>query len=274
MRCADWNIAGARGEMIHGTTHFPDGDAVGVLLLGHGFLGYKDYGMFPWLAEQLAKLGWIAHRFNFSHSGMLEGKEAFVRPDLFEQATWNTQVEDIEILCTHFKEENVPNILFGHSRGGLAALLAMGRGGIDVDGVISLSAPSECNSLTDTISVEMRSVGYIERASSRTNQTLRIGRVFLDEQLADPDGHDLLRAVASIQTKVLIIRGEDDPTVPIDCAEQICAHAQCPTFARIQGGDHILNTPNPFPLDGSPSPQLKSAMYAMQQFLQNFVSKP
>ncbi|MAI66467.1 MAG: hypothetical protein CMJ26_01150 [Phycisphaerae bacterium] len=267
LRCADWNIAGARGEIIHGTTQFPVGDAVGVVLLGHGFLGYKDYGMIPWLAEQFAHAGWIAHRFNFSHSGMLEGKESFVRPDLFEQASWNTQVEDLEILCKHVKEDTLPILLFGHSRGGLASLLAMGRGVLDIDGIISLSSPSSCNPLTEEMAKELLRSGHIERASSRTSQTLRIGRVFLDEQLDEPDAHDLLSLVKSIPTDVLIIHGEDDDTISITCAEQICAKLQHPTLVRIQGGDHIFNTPNPFPIDGTPSPQLQSAWDAMFTFL-------
>ena len=241
LRCADWNIAGARREIIYGTTQFPVGDAVGVVLLGHGFLGYKDYGMIPWLAEQFAHAGWIAHRFNFSHSGMLEGKESFVRPDLFEQASWNTQVEDLEILCKHFKE--------------------------DIDGIISLSSPSSCNPLTEEMAKELLRSGYIERASSRTSQTLRIGRVFLDEQLDEPDDHDLLSLVKSIPTDVLIIHGEDDDTISITCAEKICAKLQHPTLVRIHGGDHIFNTPNPFPIDGTPSPQLQSAWDAMFTFL-------
>jgi uncharacterized protein len=267
MQCSDWKIAGSRGEIIHGTTHTPEGDSRGIVLIAHGFLGYKDYGMFPWLAEQFSKIGWIAHRFNFSHSGMLEGKEEFVRTDLFEQATWNTQVEDLAILVEAFKQEGIPVAVLGHSRGGLASLLALGRGRLPVDGVVSLSAPSDCNPLTAEMEAQLLKDGFVERESSRTNQTLRIGKVFLQEQLDDPKGHNLLQLIASNPAKVLVVHGEDDPTVSVACAEEIVAQLQNPTIVRVEAGDHVFNTPNPFPIDGSPSPQLQNVWCAIDAFL-------
>lgn len=269
MQCDDWNIVGSRGEIIHGTTHAPEGNPRGVILIAHGFLGYKDYGMFPWLAEQFAKIGWIAHRFNFSHSGMLEGKEEFVRPDLFEQATWNTQVEDLAILVEACKQEGTPMVVLGHSRGGLASLLALGREELQVEGVISLSAPSACNPMLPEMEAKLLEDGFIERESSRTKQTLRIGKVFLQEQIDDPEGHDLLRLLSSNLTKVLIIHGEDDSTVPVDCAEKIASKLQNSTLVRVGGGDHVFNTQNPFPLDGAPSPQLTALLDAVLPFLKS-----
>ena len=65
-----WTIPGADGEDILGDAHLPDGEPVGVALVAHGFKGYKDYGMFPRIAETMCDAGFIAHRFNFSHSGL------------------------------------------------------------------------------------------------------------------------------------------------------------------------------------------------------------
>ena len=39
MKTTDWTIEGSEGHPIHGTTHAPNGDAVGVVLLAHGFYG-------------------------------------------------------------------------------------------------------------------------------------------------------------------------------------------------------------------------------------------
>ncbi len=90
----DWTIPGSNAEPIIGNCHRSEGEAAGVILLAHGFKGYKDYGMFPRLAEAMAAAGLIAHRYNFSHSGMTNRIETFERPDLFERDTWNRQVED------------------------------------------------------------------------------------------------------------------------------------------------------------------------------------
>ena len=89
-----WSIPGAEGEVILGDCHLPAGEARGVIIIAHGLKGYKDYGMFPVIARACAAGGLIAHRFNFSHSGMTNALETFARPDLFERDTWNRQVHD------------------------------------------------------------------------------------------------------------------------------------------------------------------------------------
>ncbi|MBT7658028.1 MAG: hypothetical protein HN568_06430, partial [Phycisphaerae bacterium] len=54
MNIEEWTIEGSRGNPIYGTMHSPNERAKGVVLLAHGFMGYKEYGMFPWLAQQFA----------------------------------------------------------------------------------------------------------------------------------------------------------------------------------------------------------------------------
>ena len=267
MNTLDWEVKGCSGESIHGTTHLPNGKPKGVVLLAHGFKGYKDYGMFPWLTEHFATLGYRAHRFNFSHSGMLGSDGPFERPDLFKNATWNTQVEDLKILCASFAEDGLPLYLLGHSRGGTACLLAVGRGEVEVAGVVSLSAPSACNYLAEESKVTLLKHGFIESPSSRTDQMLHVGLPFLQEQLDDPPSHDILALSASIEPQVLILHGEIDPTVDVSCAVDIATAAKNATLVRVQGGNHVFNTPNPFPIDGAPSSQLTTVWDAIEAWL-------
>ena len=79
-----WTIPGADGQAILGDAHLPGGEPVGVVLVAHGFKGYKDYGMFPRIAETRCDAGFIAPRFNFSHSGIHNATDTFERPDRFE----------------------------------------------------------------------------------------------------------------------------------------------------------------------------------------------
>ncbi len=60
-KVSDWSISGSQGQPILGNTHMsapgstPGSTAgstpIGVMLICHGFKGYKDYGFFPQLAE-------------------------------------------------------------------------------------------------------------------------------------------------------------------------------------------------------------------------------
>ncbi len=273
----DWTIEGAEGEPIFGNTHPPDGPALGVILIGHGFKGYKDYGMFPRIAEAMAGRGLIAHRFNFSHSGMTNDTAKFERPDLFEKDSWNKQVYDLRaVIEAHAMSEIdgrlLPFVLFGHSRGGVSVLLTAGRfAGDDTvpqpAGVAAASAPAACNSLTEEQAQSLLEHGFLLSPSSRTGQDLRIGRILLAEQLEQPDEHDLLRVAGRITCPVLLLHGEVDPTVPAACARQIAeALPGTPVVKIIPGADHVYNTPNPMPPDAEPSPQLLQMLTTLGDF--------
>ena len=278
-----WSIAGCDGEPIIGNCHMPPGKPLGVVLIAHGFKGYKDYGMFPCIARSLAEAGFIAHRFNFSHSGMTDNIETFERPDLFEKDTWNKQVFDYRAVIDAVANGNIDGagmkyVMFGHSRGGVTALLTAGRFAGDSSmvqpaGVVTASAPSQCNNLTQEMAEQMKSEGYLVSPSSRTGQDLRIGRSYLTEQEEDPAGHDLLGMVRKLDCPLMIFHGEQDPTVPIDCATQISIEAgKNALMIAIVGADHVFNTPNPLPADQPASPQLQTMLDRMAEFAANCVS--
>ncbi len=272
-----WQIAGAEGEPIFGDTHAPPGPPAGVVIVAHGFKGYKDYGMFPRIAETIAARGLIAHRFNFSHSGMTNEIATFARPDLFERDTWNKQVYDLRavieaVTAGTLDGRDLPFVLFGHSKGGVSVLLAAGRYA-DADGVpqpagvATASAPSTCNSMTAGQQQALTEQGFLVSPSSRTGQELRVGRIHLDEQLEAPDDHDLLKVAGRIACPVLIVHGEADPTVPASCAGQIGGALR--GAARVEivtGADHVFNTPNPMPPDAESSPQLDAMLTGVGNF--------
>lgn len=274
-----WTLpgAGADGEVILGNAHLPGGDPVGVVIIAHGFKGYKDYGMFPRIAETMCAAGFIAHRFNFSHSGMTNAIDTFERTDLFERDTWNKQVFDCRAVVAAINDGKLPGaglpyILFGHSRGGVSVLLTAGRFADDTTlsqpvGVVTAAAPCQCNNLPKEVADQLLKDGFIVSPSSRTGQDLRVSKAVLVEQLEDPEGHDLLALVRRINCPLLVIHGEDDPTVPVDAAEQIGRAAQYEaTVLRIAGGDHVYNTPNPLPADVPSSSQFQQLLDAMVKF--------
>lgn len=294
MRCLEftmqqhaWTIPGYDDQPILGNTHLPDGDARGAIIIAHGFKGYKDYGMFPRIAQRCAEAGFIAHRFNFSHSGMTNEIDTFARPDLFERDTFNKQVFDLHAVVQAATAAegsqrlpiadcplppSLPYIIFGHSRGGVAALLTAGRYADDADfaqpaGVITAAAPDRACSLNEQDREQLLQRGWLESPSSRTGQTLRVGRDFLQEQIDDPLAHDVTAMANRIRCPLLIIHGENDPTVPVDSARRIAeAAGDNASLLIIPGGDHVFNTPNPMPDDAEASPQLAAMLSAVLEF--------
>lgn len=278
----EWTIDGAAGQPIIGDAHVPAHKPIGVALIVHGFLGYKDYGMFPFLAGSFADAGFIAHRFNLSHSGMTNDIASFERPDLFERDTWNKQVFDISRVMDLVDSgalagEGLPIVLLGHSRGGVSVLLTAGRRFRDgarplPAGVITLAAPSECDRVSPEAIESLEREGHDEIRSNRTGQVLRVGRAWLDEQRAAPADHDVLALCGFIECPILVAHGEDDTTVPPSCADEICIASTHSQHLLLRGGDHVLITPNPMTPGTLASEPLREFVTASVAFAKRCVS--
>jgi len=276
----DWSIPGCDSQPILGNTHLPapGGNAepeaaVGVLLICHGFKGYKDYGFFPHLAQAAASAGLIAHRFNFSHSGMTNHIDTFERPDLFERDTWRKQVDDLKAVIDAVQLGTLPGqakplAIFGHSRGGLTALLTAGEPAVSekLAAVIAASSPSAASRL-DPDQIEMlKRVGRLPSPSSRTGQTLYVGRQWQDQIDQDPAWHDPRRAIAAIRCPVMLIQGEDDTTVPVNESQDLHRARPDAKVLLIERASHTYNAPNPLPLDQKPPKETQQMIDAACAF--------
>ncbi|MEM9753170.1 MAG: hypothetical protein AAF916_07265 [Planctomycetota bacterium] len=265
----DWELPGAEGETIFGTAHFPEAEPRGVLLIAHGFKGYKDYGLLPMLADRAAKAGFIAHRFNFSHSGVTPNFETFERAELFERDTWMKQRFD---LCAVGRAAqngllhngaghpvDLPQVWFGHSRGGVSCLLAAayladsGNEQVVPSGVVTAGSPHVCCSLSDADRTTLLEAGRLLSPSGRTGEDLYVGKAWLEEQLADPAAHDPYRAAGRYPGPRLILHGTGDATVPVASAHAYDdAVGGRGRLVLIEGASHVFDAPNPLPLDAEP----------------------
>jgi len=273
---AAFEIPGAGGEVIRGNVHLPAADPgarLPVLLVLHGFKGYKDYGFFPHLTQRLADAGLAAVRFNFSHSGIDDDPSTFGRPDLFERDTWSNQLTDVQAVVAAAETAALPHAarmdlsrlaVLGHSRGGVTALLTAGAGR-RIKAVVSLSAPAGTDNLTKHQKQIIRDVGYIVSPSSRTGQDLRIGRALLEDLDRNAEELDMLAAVGRIEAPLMIVHGAADASVPVDCARVIArAYGGEPEMLSIEGASHTFDCVNPFE---SPSPALDELIAAVSAFL-------
>src|SRR6185437_1965630 len=60
----------------------------------HGFKGFKDWGLWPALAERLARAGFSAVTLNLSGSGVDDAGE-FVYPERFGHNTFSAELQDV-----------------------------------------------------------------------------------------------------------------------------------------------------------------------------------
>jgi pimeloyl-ACP methyl ester carboxylesterase len=285
--CAQsWMIEGALGQPIYGVSDFPDSDPIGMLILCHGFKGYKDYGLFPYLAQQAANQGLLVHRFNFSHSGMTENIDSFERPELFAQDSYAKQIIDLSRVSRAIRLDQVPGdgvdlpmVWFGHSRGGVAVVLTAARvfapdayayPPIDtpkpIAGVISAAGPCQAVNWDQQTSQIMRQQGYLDSPSARTGQNLRVNRQWLDEIEEHPEEFDPLKAMSRITCPVLIVHGDNDQSVPVDASVQLADVSDHAKLQIIAHASHTFNAPNPIPAEYLPESQTQQLVDAVCDF--------
>jgi pimeloyl-ACP methyl ester carboxylesterase len=232
--------------------------------------------MIPAISAGLCRAGFVAHAFNFSHSGMTANPDTFERPDLFELDTWNKQVFDIQCIVDaiargQLSGTGLPYVLLGHSRGRVSALLFAGRrtAGSRLPKpacIITAGSPDRACDMSDSEKLDLRARGYLESPSARTGQILRIRLQWLTEQEAEPDAHDVLANVRKIECPILVVHGENDETISVQSAVSIAGAATNARVLRIKDCNHVFNAPNPPPADVSEIPELAQAIDEIVKF--------
>jgi alpha-beta hydrolase superfamily lysophospholipase len=220
----------------------PDPSALVVLV--HGFKGFKDWGFFPWLAEQLCNDGYAAVRFNMSRSGIGDDPESFDRLDLFAGDTYTTQLHDLHTAVAHAQREypSLPTFLLGHSRGGGIALLGA-RDVHDLAGVVTWSAISRVDRWDDATKKRWRTDGALYIENARTKQRMPLSTAMLD----DVEAHrfDIGGAVEALEAPLLVLHGGRDESVPVAEAETIASRSRDASKVILGNAGHTYNAIHP-----------------------------
>jgi alpha-beta hydrolase superfamily lysophospholipase len=217
-----------------------------LVVVVHGFKGFKDWGFFPWLAEHLCRHRLVVCRFNMSRSGIGESPESFDRLDLFEGDTYSTQLADLAAVVAHAQQQfpDLPTFLLGHSRGGGVSLLAA-PGLPNIRGVVTWSAISRVDRWDEATIRQWRKDGFREEVNARTKQVMRMSTAILDDYDANAERLDVLAATSRLQVPLLVVHGARDESVPVDEARLIASRATDPSLCIIDKASHTYNAIHP-----------------------------
>ena len=87
-------LPGTLGEILVDVRAAGRDSARPAIVVVHGWKGFKDWGMFPPLAERLARAGFATITFNLSGSGV-DDRGEFVWPERFGHDTFTAELEDV-----------------------------------------------------------------------------------------------------------------------------------------------------------------------------------
>jgi pimeloyl-ACP methyl ester carboxylesterase len=229
---------------IRGNLDVPRGARALVVVI-HGFKGFKDWAFFPWLSEMLCRHGFAVCRFNMSRSGIGESVDTFDRLDLFADDTYSAQIADVRKVAAYAQSHaNLPTFLLGHSRGGGVAILSASQVA-NLKGVITWNAIARADNWDRATIERWRRDGYIDVQNARTKQTMRMSTRILDDFEANREQLDILAAASRLEVPLLVIHGGRDETVPVAQSGEIAAAARAAAHVVIGSGSHTFNAIHP-----------------------------
>ena len=220
----------------------------------HGFKGFKDWGMFPRLAERLAQAGFSAVSFNMSGSGVDDTGE-FAWPERFGRNTFSAELADAAAVLTALAAGALGTAaptkigLVGHSRGGGIGVLQAARDP-RIRALVTWAAISTVNRWPEESErIRWRAAGKLEVLNARTGQVLPLYTDALDDVERNAAGFlDIPAAAARVTVPWLILHGAVDPTVPFAEAEQLARSAprETASLVPVPCGGHTFGAVHPW----------------------------
>lgn len=237
---------------LRGEVHAPTNEEKApVIIICHGFKGYKDWNFFPHTAETLAKHGFYAIRFNFSMNGV-KGDD-FDELEKFAENTYSRELEDLHVLMEKIENRELPfgeqfdveriGIL-GHSRGGGDSLL-FALESKRIQAVATWNGISQVDIWGEEFRQQVltEGVGYVE--NKRTKIQMPMKRNVFDDIEKNKERFDILGCISNLEVPLLIVQGEEDVERLVEGAKKMHEKAPNSELVMIEDAGHTFNAAHP-----------------------------
>ncbi len=235
-----------------------------VVIFAHGFKGFKDWGPFPLVAEEMARHDLVFVRFNFSHNGGTP-EQPVDFPDLeaFGENNHTIELDDLgKVLDAVQHELPLPDeeadkealYLLGHSRGGGACILKAGEDP-RVRKLVTWSAVSDLQKRIPTNDIkEWKEKGVIHIPNARTGQDMPIKYQYYEDLVNNAERLNIEKAAKTIAIPWLIVHGAEDETVDRAEAEALQRWNEKAELLLVPETGHTFGGGHPHPGDMLPHP--------------------
>lgn len=268
----NFNLPLEGGHMLRCSRFPAQEEAASLIIIAHGYKGFKDWGMFPYVAEQLSKHHEVV-TFNFSHNGIGDNPFEFTELEHFAVNTYERELNDIDSLIAHLHQEeklrSLPLFLLGHSRGaGVSLVYALDHPDA-VTGVLSWNGVTNLDVFSDSQKREMRENGRSCVMNGRTGQQMPLDVVILEDMNRQHERYNILGRISSATFKIALIQGSDDGAHLRHGSSRLVSIRPDIPWIHIPGGNHTFNTVHPF--QGTTAP-LEEALKASLLFIAQTLS--
>jgi uncharacterized protein len=220
------------------------------VIVVHGFKGFKDWGLWPTLAERIARAGLSAVTLNLSGSGVDDNGE-FVHAERFGHNTFSAELQDLRRVADtlHAGQLGVATPtavgILGHSRGGGIAVLHTAADPL-VRALVTWAAISTVERWAEPQRATWRAAGVNEVKNARTGQVLPLYTDVLDDIERNAPALDIPAAARRITAPWLIVHGTEDEAVALQEGERLAAAAPSARFVPVEGAGHTFGAVHPW----------------------------
>lgn len=253
-----------------------------VIIFLHGFKGFKDWGPFPVVCEELSSAGFGVVAMNFSLNGVGESMTEFDQLELFARETLSQDLDDVATVIDALKrgeigiekaELGTDEIgILGHSRGGHTAVAAAAENE-EIVCLVTWSAVADYLARwSDEMINDWKTKGTTEILNGRTGQVMPLGKVVYDDAVENADRVIALRRVQNLYIPSLFIHAKGDEAVPYSEAEKLYRNSpsEDKELKLIPNSGHTFGGAHPFEEEEFPAP-LEDAVNATSNWFQYYL---
>jgi uncharacterized protein len=226
-----------------------------IIIVCHGFKGFKDFAFFPYTSRKLCEQGCAVVTMNFSGNGIGTDPVNFTELDKFAQNTISQELDDIEavlngiasgvLLGTQGDARRIG--IMGHSRGGCTAIV---KASLDprLKCLVTWAAPAALGRYSDEILRQWKEDGRYNFVNARTKQDMFVNYAYLEDIQANRERYSLDLAVSQLTIPYLTVHGTTDESVAVDAARRLHSYTRTgqAELALVEGGTHTFGTKHPF----------------------------
>ena len=253
---SDFTLSHPNQLKVRCTLRAPEGKGtVTAVVVAHGFLGFKDWGFFPYLGRRLSEAGFAAITFNHALSGIEDNPWKIDNAEGFSRNSTTQELRDWDLVMDALLLGKMPlagrmrlNAVgaVGHSRGGSYAIL-LSRQVPQVASIVTWGAIRSFDRFDAETRRRWRNQGYLEVPREEHEAPLKLSVAAL-EALERNDGRlEVLKAVRESTIPMLFLHGRRDRRVPLSEGESLWQRAdpQLCRFQIIENAGHTFQTRHP-----------------------------
>lgn len=225
-----------------------------VVIFVHGFKGFKDWGHFPTVGDEMAKAGFAFISFNFTHDGTtVENPSDFADLEAFGNNNYHKELFDTEQviqgvaneeLFSKFQLNREQIFLLGHSRGGGVSITKTAENNL-VKGLVTWNSIRDMKRTAADLNAWKRD-GVVYVPNARTNQQMPMYYQFVEDYFDQEERYNLELSCGKIEVPSLFIHGTGDTTVPFVDAEKLNEWSRSSDLLLIENGNHTFGGKHPF----------------------------